>query len=39
MLVEGVRGDYFTVVGLPVCSLAQALRRFGLDPLGQPAAR
>jgi septum formation protein len=33
MLVESLRGDYFTVMGLPVCRLAQALKRFGLDPL------
>lgn len=33
MLVEGIRGDYFTVMGLPVCALAQALKRYGIDPL------
>jgi septum formation protein len=33
MLVEAIRGDYFTVMGLPVCQLAQALKRFGIDPL------
>jgi septum formation protein len=33
MLVEGVRGDYFTVMGLPICRLAQALKRYGIDPL------
>ena len=33
MLVESIRGDYFTVMGLPVCQLAQALKRFGIDPL------
>ena len=33
MLVESIRGDYFTVMGLPICQLAQALKRFGIDPL------
>ncbi|MBR6377438.1 MAG: Maf family protein [Oscillospiraceae bacterium] len=33
MLVEAIRGDYFTVMGLPICQVAQALKRFGIDPL------
>ena len=33
MLVEAIHGDYFTVMGLPVCALAQALKRCGIDPL------
>lgn len=33
MLVKGVRGDYFNVMGLPVCALGQVLREFGVDCL------
>lgn len=33
LLVEGIRGDYFNVMGLPVCMLGQALKEFGIDCL------
>ena len=33
VLVEGISGDYYNVMGLPVCRVARLLARFGVDSL------
>lgn len=39
LLVEGIRGDYFNVMGLPVCALGRVLAEFGVDCLSLSARR
>lgn len=33
VLVQGIRGDYYNVVGLPVCRLARIFTQFGVNGL------
>ena len=39
VLVEGIVGDYYNVVGLPVCHLAKVLAQFGVGPLAVGESR
>lgn len=37
IFVDRLDGDYYNVMGLPVCALTQLLRRFGVQVLGEAA--
>lgn len=39
LLITGIAGDYFNVMGLPVCRLGRMLARFGVEVLSPVAPR
>ena len=39
LLVSGIQGDYYNVMGLPVCRLGMLLRQLGVDCLSLAAGQ
>ena len=37
LFVERIDGEFYTVVGLPICRLGRMMRRFGVDIWGNDA--
>jgi septum formation protein len=39
VIVEKIKGDYYNVMGLPLCALSEALKEFGISVWGLPSSK